>query len=104
MPKDIPYWPVFLFNGSLGDFKIIGIFTSEAEANAFAEKINEARAPEQPKAKAAEFTLEGIESHIIQYWMRASFPEEILRSGVKKLYDRNGQFPVCVADSQEAAA
>jgi len=104
MPKEISYWPVFLFNGGVGDFKLIRIFTSEAEANAFADEMNNSIPPEKPKARPAEFTLEGIESHIIQYWMRASFPEEVLSRGVKRLWDKDGRFPIVMAESQEAAA
>ena|ERR1700683_3560735 len=105
MPKETTYWPVFLFNaGIIGEFKLIGIFTSESEANTFADKVNYGVPPEKPKAQVAWQTLEGIESHIIQYWMRASFPEHLITDAAKKLFSGDGAFPAAVVKNEEVAA
>jgi hypothetical protein len=96
MPREITYWPVFRFNaGVVGEFKVIGIFTSEAEAQAFSDEVNRELGAEKPQAIPAEFTLDGIKSHIIQYWIAESIPQ-----GSKFVIEN----PAPVPKEEEAAA
>jgi hypothetical protein len=105
MLKEPTYWPVFRFGAGIGgEYLLLGILNSQADAEAFAEAVNAELPPKEPLAILAEFTLDAIKSHIIQYWVSASFPEHLASNALKALYDRNGKFPVAVGKTEEAAA